>query len=110
MGQHEMREATFLILSALAGGPQHGYSIMQDVQSLSDGRVTMRAGTLYAALDRLVGEALIKDAGTEVVEGRLRHYYEITDHGAGKLEDEVARLRANANRAAGRLRAREAES
>jgi len=110
MSQQEMREPTFLILSSLAGGSQHGYSIMQDIESLSDGRVAMRAGTLYAALDRLVGEGLIKDAGTEVVEGRLRRYYEITNHGAGKLEEEVVRLRANASRAASRLRAREAEA
>ena len=48
-----MQEPTFLILTSLAAGPQHGYGIMTDVAQISEGRVRLRAGTLYAALDRL---------------------------------------------------------
>src|SRR5437868_7119838 len=110
MAQTEIREPTFFILSSLAGGPQHGYGIMRDVEDLSSGRVTLRAGTLYTALDRLVVDGLVADAGTEIVDGRLRRYYELTDDGALVLEGEVQRMRSNASRAAGRLRAREAES
>lgn len=108
MAQTEIRETTFLILTALAGGPQHGYGIMQEVRAMSNGRVTMRAGTLYTALDRLVDEGMIADGGTEIVDGRLRRYYELTKAGAATLESEVQRLRANASAAASRLRAREA--
>jgi DNA-binding PadR family transcriptional regulator len=43
-----MQEPTFLILTALASGAQHGYGIMTDVARISDGRVRLRAGTLYA--------------------------------------------------------------
>jgi DNA-binding PadR family transcriptional regulator len=110
MTQPEIREPTFLILAALAGGAQHGYGIMGDVDTISDGRVTLRAGTLYTALDRLAQEGLVKDAGTEIVEGRLRKYYELTDDGAEVLVAEVQRMRSNANKAANRLRAREARS
>jgi DNA-binding PadR family transcriptional regulator len=100
----EVRETTFLILASLAGGAQHGYGIMREVREISDGRVLLRAGTLYTALDRLVGEGLIAEAGTEVVDGRLRRYYEITDEGATVLDEAVQRVRANANQAAARLR------
>ena len=110
MAQTEIRETTFLILTSLAGGPQHGYGIMREVRGMSGGRVTMRAGTLYTALDRLVDEGLIADGGTEIVDGRLRRYYELTEEGAGVLESEVQRLRANASAAASRLRAREVRS
>lgn len=110
MAQTEIRETTFLILTSLAGGPQHGYGIMREVRAMSGGRVTMRAGTLYTALDRLVDEGMIVDGGTEIVDGRLRRYYELTDEGAAVLETEVQRLRANASAAASRLRAREVRS
>jgi PadR family transcriptional regulator PadR len=106
MAGTEMREPTFLILTALAGGPQHGYSIMKDVEDMSNGRVTLRAGTLYTALDRLREEGLVAEAGTEAVDGRFRRYYELTDEGATQLEDQVQRVRANASRAASRLRLR----
>jgi DNA-binding PadR family transcriptional regulator len=99
-----MREPTFMILTALAAGPQHGYGIMTDVERISDGRVTLRAGTLYAALDRLTRDGLIAPDREEVVEGRLRRYYVISDEGRRSLGAEVARLRRNAEIAAARLR------
>ena len=110
MAPTEIREPTFLILAALASGPQHGYAIMREVDGMSGGRVALRAGTLYTALDRLVTEGLVAEAGTEIVDGRLRKYYKITNNGVETLDAEVKRLRANANSAALRLRAREARS
>ena len=64
-----MQEATFLILTALADGTQHGYGIIADVQQISGGRVRLRAGTLYTALDRLRADGLIGVDREEVVEG-----------------------------------------
>jgi PadR family transcriptional regulator PadR len=104
----EMREPTFLVLAVLAGGPQHGYGVMREVGAMSNGRVTLRAGTLYAALERLVDEGLVMQSGQEVVGGRLRRYYTLTDDGAAALAAEVDRMRANATQAATRLRARTA--
>lgn len=98
-----MQEPTFLILTALAAGPQHGYGIINDVEQTSQGRVRLRAGTLYAALDRLQGEGFIEADREEVVDGRLRRYYRITGEGLSRLDGEVERLRANADAAARRL-------
>jgi DNA-binding PadR family transcriptional regulator len=99
-----MQEPTFLVLTALAVGPQHGYGIMTDVAQISGDRVRLRAGTLYAALDRLLGEGLVDVDREEIVDGRLRRYYKLTPPGAEVLASEAARMQANARIAARRLR------
>ena len=94
-----LQEPTFLILTALAAGRLHGYGMIQAVAELSDGQVRLRPGTLYPALDRLTGDGLIDLVHEEIVDGRLRRYYGLTDTGAGRLADEVTRLRRNADAA-----------
>jgi DNA-binding PadR family transcriptional regulator len=84
----EIREPSFLVLTALAAGRLHGYGVIQEVGKLSDGKLTLRAGTLYATLDRLTSEGLIEEAGEEVVDGRLRRYYRLTGNGSAVLEAE----------------------
>jgi DNA-binding PadR family transcriptional regulator len=103
MKQRTMQEPTFLILTVLAAGPQHGYGIMTDVEQISEGRVRLRAGTLYAALDRLRDEGLIEADREEIVDTRLRRYYKITNEGAQRLSAEAVRLRRNAEAAVQRL-------
>jgi PadR family transcriptional regulator len=98
-----LQEPTFLILTALAAGAQHGYGIMTDVSEISAGRVKLRAGTLYAALDRLAAEELVEVDREEIVDARLRRYYRLTPAGAERLAAEVERLRANAAVATRRL-------
>lgn len=83
---------------------------MREVNKSADGRIILRAGTLYTALDRLLDEGLITETGSEIVDGRNRRYYSLTEHGIGVLEAEVQRMRSHANRAASRLRSREVES
>ena len=73
-----MQEATFLIMTALAAGTQHGYGIISDVAEISGGRVTLLAGTLYTALDRLRADGLIGVDREEIVDNRLRRYYRLT--------------------------------
>jgi PadR family transcriptional regulator, regulatory protein PadR len=99
-----MQEATFLILTALAGGSQHGYGIVTDVEQISDGRVRLKAGTLYAALDRLSADGLIEPDREEIVDNRLRRYYRLSSAGGERLAEEADRLRANAHAALTRLR------
>ena len=101
-----MQEPTFLILTALADRAQHGYGIMRDAERISDGRVRLRAGTLYAALDRLQADGLVAADREEVVDGRLRRYYRLTGDGAVQLAAEVDRLRKRAEAAATRLAVR----
>jgi DNA-binding PadR family transcriptional regulator len=98
-----LREPTFLILAAVAPAPLHGYGILQAVEELSQGRVRLRPGTLYAALDRLVGEGSLAVDREEVVESRLRRYYQITEGGLEVLRRGVEQLEANVTAARGQL-------
>ena len=95
-----LQEPTFLILAALAEEPMHGYGVIQEVIALSDGRVRLRPGTLYGALDRLERLGLIESLPAD----DRRHPYRITAPGAAALRvhlDSLERLSA-----AGRLRLR----
>jgi DNA-binding PadR family transcriptional regulator len=104
MTSRAMQEATFLILTALAAGSQHGYGIITDVQAISGGRVQLKAGTLYAALERLRADRVVEVDREEIVDSRLRRYYRLTPAGAELLAAEAARLQANARVAISRLK------
>jgi DNA-binding PadR family transcriptional regulator len=99
-----MQEPTLLILTALAGGRRHGYGVIREVEELSGGRLRLSAGTLYRALDRLVGEGLVTAAGEEIVDGRLRRYYRLTDDGTRALQAEAERMRVQAEAVLDRLK------
>ena len=95
-----------MILTALADSPNTGYGIIADVQRISDSRLQLRAGTLYAALDRLAADGLVAADHEEIVDGRLRRYYDLTDDGAAALATEVDRLRQRTEIASRRLAGR----
>jgi PadR family transcriptional regulator PadR len=87
-----MTSASYFILAALLDGPLHGYGIIKKAATLSDGRVHLAAGTLYGALDRLAEAEFILADRHEVVEGRMRRYYRLTDQGVQALHREAARM------------------
>lgn len=101
-----MREPTFWILTALVDHPRHGYGVMREAETLSAGQIRLQAGTLYAALDRLTAEGLLEIDREEIVDGRPRRYYRLTDNGAAALAVESERLARSASTASRRLRAR----
>jgi PadR family transcriptional regulator, regulatory protein PadR len=84
----------FFVLTALAGGPRHGYGIVGEVDELSQGRVRLKIGSLYGVLDRLAADGLIEPDREESRDGRLRRYYRITSDGRQALAEE-AELRAS---------------
>lgn len=104
MSDQPLREPAFLALTALAGGPLHGYSIVEDVLRISDGRVKLHTGTLYAVLDRLREAGLVKVEREEIVDSRLRRYYQLSTAGAERLAAEADRMQRNASAATLRLR------
>ncbi|WP_123526267.1 PadR family transcriptional regulator [Streptomyces sp. 840.1] len=103
MSDRAMQEPTLLLLTALADEPRHGYAIAREVEKISDGRVTMRTGTLYGGLERLLNEGLIEVHAEEVVDSRLRRTYTLTAAGRESLAAEVRRIAATAREATRRL-------
>lgn len=83
-----LTEQMYYVLLSLTW-ERHGYGIMQYVSNLTDGRVSIGAGTLYALLARFEEEGLI--TLTDTREGRK--YYTLTPVGMQTLEQEYDRLR-----------------
>jgi len=100
MTPHDLSEQSFFVLTALTGGPRHGYAVLKDVAELSDARLRMSVGTLYGILDRLAARGAIEMEREEIVDSRLRRYYRLTDDGRRLLAQEAARQAANARRPA----------
>ena len=91
-----MRESTYFVLAPLLEGPLHGYGIVKRARELSGGRVELAVATLYGALERLRGEGFVEQVGEQIVDGRARRYWRITDAGRTALTGEAQRLRAAA--------------
>src|SRR5215470_6930220 len=100
-----LSEPVFWILLSLAGEPRHGYALMKDVASLSEGRVRITTGTLYGALARLLEDRWIERFETRDT-ARDKQAYRLTPAGRARLRDETERLRDIARLAAARLKAR----
>ncbi|MBB0245749.1 PadR family transcriptional regulator [Streptomyces alkaliphilus] len=103
--ERALQEPTLLVLTALADEPRHGYAITREVKTLSDGRVVLRTGTLYGALDRLLRDGLIEVSREEIVDGRARKVYALAAPGRERLAVEAERLAATAREARRRLEA-----
>ncbi|MEU9162870.1 PadR family transcriptional regulator [Streptomyces sp. NPDC048424] len=103
-----MTRTAFYVLTALADEPRHGYGIVRETETLSEGQVRLRMGTLYGVLDRLTAEGLIEPDREEVHRGRLRRYHRLTDSGEAALSAEARRMASGAQTAAHRIAARRA--
>jgi DNA-binding PadR family transcriptional regulator len=92
MGALPLTEPVLLILLSLAEQPRHGYSILKDVEEMSDGRVTLSTGTLYGALRRLLEDGWI-ERFKEEESSRGRQAYRLTPIGRRNLQLEASRLK-----------------
>ena len=83
------------ILLALADGQKHGYAIMTEVETITDGTVTMGPGTLYGAVKRMILAGLISEAEERPdpeLDDQRRRYYRLTGLGVRVLDSEIARM------------------
>lgn len=83
-----LTEPMYYILLSLYEEPRHGYGIMQYINQMTNGRVIVGAGTLYALLARFEEEQLI--LLTRTSEGRK--YYTLSETGKESLLTEFNRL------------------
>lgn len=82
-----LSETTFYVLLAL-DEPLHGYAVMQKVEVMSRGAVTIGPGTLYGAFATLEKQALIAKLG----EQERRKIYGLTELGRAVLVAQLGRL------------------
>jgi len=87
-----LTEPVLLILLSLADQPRHGYSILKDVEQMSDGRVLLSTGTLYGALRRLLDDEWIERIEEEDTP-RGRQAYRLSARGRKNLQMEVGRMK-----------------
>ena len=102
-----LTEPVLLILMSLADQPRHGYALMKDIESLSQGRVRLSTGTLYGALHRLLEDRSIERFEQED-RSREKQAYRLTVAGRRQLEMALDRLRQLTRAGMSRLRASEA--
>ena len=89
--------AVLHILLALANEERHGYGIMKQVASDSQGKVKMGPGTLYGSLGRMMDAGLISESDRKAdpdMDDERRVYYRITGAGQSALAAELERYRA----------------
>lgn len=82
-----LTESTYYILLALVE-PLHGYAVMQKVDALSQGTVSVGPGTLYGAFGNLEKEGMI----VMVSEQDRRKSYALTSKGRSVLAGQIRRL------------------
>jgi DNA-binding PadR family transcriptional regulator len=86
-------DVVFHILVALADNERHGYSLMQEVAALTDGRVRLSPGTLYGAIQRMLEQGLIEEVRGKAGGDERRRVYRITADGRGAAVAQTERLR-----------------
>jgi len=101
-----LSEPVLLILMSLAGEPRHGYSILKDIERMSNGRVMLSTGTLYGALRRLLDDEWIERFEEEETP-RGRQAYRLTPQGRRNLQVEADRMKQLTRLAALRVAIRE---
>src|SRR5215472_3540162 len=98
-----LTEPVLLILLSLAEKPRHGYALMQDIESLSNGRVRLSTGTLYGALRRLLEDRWIERFAQEDT-SREKQAYRVTPAGRRQLQAELDRMQQLSRAAKARLK------
>jgi len=99
LSQLPLREPTFYILLSLSPSPKHGYAIMKEVESLSEGRLKLSTGTLYGAIKRLLDRGWIHRVDDPLPNSteRERKAYVLTEQGWRVLNAEIERLKKLVN-------------
>ena len=100
----ELRRPSYFALASLIDGPLHGYAIVRRAEELSGGDVRLSTGTLYALLERAIGEELVVAGEPYTEGGRQRRDYSLTPAGRLELEAEAKRLEHAARTVTRRLR------
>ena len=102
-----LTEPVLFILLSLADKPRHGYALIHDIDTLSEGRVRLSTGTLYGALRRLLEDRWIERFAQQDT-SRDKQAYRLTRAGRAQLRAELDRMKQVTRAVSARLRIKEA--
>jgi len=86
-------QAFQILLSLVDGGDLHGYAILHDIATRTDGEIRLTASTLYAAIKRMLDAGQIEEVDAPAETGGApRRCYRITKSGRRAAQDEAERL------------------
>lgn len=93
-GRTPLTPLTMSLLLALADEDLHGYALLQEIERQSEGRLRPGTGTLYAALQRLGDDGLIRESPDlpSPEEDQRRRYFRITELGRAAVRAEANRM------------------
>jgi DNA-binding PadR family transcriptional regulator len=87
--------ATFQILLAVADVDRHGYGIIVDIETRTNGQLRLSPGTLYRSIQRMVEQGLLIETDERPapeLDDERRRYYRITEFGRQVAEAEARRM------------------
>jgi DNA-binding PadR family transcriptional regulator len=90
-----LKPDAFYVLLVLLQGESHGYAIMRETVTRSDGRVRLAAGVLYRLLARLLEDGLVIESQRRPApdaDDERRRYYRITALGRKTLAADADRM------------------
>src|SRR3954469_18433938 len=90
-----LRSVEFHVLLALAGDERHGYGILQEVASLTEGELQLEPGTLYRALHRMLKDGWVAESTRRPAadqDDERRRHYRLTPLGRRIASAEAERL------------------
>jgi PadR family transcriptional regulator PadR len=106
--QEQMRKGTttVIVLSLLAelNRPMYGYEIIKELEARSEGFFRFKEGLIYPRLHEMERQGLVRSEWQGQKGTRRRKFYQITDRGRRRLEEERQGWRAfakNVNRLLG---------
>lgn len=100
--QAPLTAAMFNVLLALSDGEKHGYAILKDVETQTNGEVQLSTGTLYGIIKRLVNDGWIVEARRRppaADDDQRRRYYRLTAEGRQVAVAEAQRMEKLIDRA-----------
>ncbi len=92
----------FEIMLALADNKRHGYAVMQEVERRTGGTVTLRPGSMYRAINRMLETGFLEETAErpdEKIDDHRRRYYRLTTFGRRVASAEAERLASAVNSA-----------
>lgn len=96
MGTNSMLKGTLqtIILKLLEDNDRmYGYEITQKVKAVSEGDIMLTEGALYPALHKLEADGFLQTT-VEVVDGRARKYYKLTEQGGKEVTSKIEEAQA----------------